>query len=349
MIPQFPAATRQAQIATTFDFMDRLLADTARTPMQAEILALALRRSRAEAGAGADPVLLHLPLAVYECISGDWRPAVPAAAACHLLYMGADLLDNVMDRELAADWAPWGQDQAVLAGCSLLYPLSLLALARLAAPPEVRLALTDTLAEAAWTMAAGQQQDLLLAGQDDVTPEQDLAVAAAKAGAEVAACCRAGALLAGAPADRVTEFTAFGRTIGTASQLVGDCRDIWGGDFSADLANQRRTLPVIYALWSEPPAERPALQALLAAAGAGDRTARLSLRTRLEQGGALLYTALRVEALRRSALAHLQQAGGSHHPLLQTLVNRLNLFDPAVNGAPEPDHPRSEGGFMSDR
>ncbi|HKH36813.1 MAG TPA: hypothetical protein VKA82_06540, partial [Rubrobacter sp.] len=47
---------------------------------------------------------IQLPLLVHTAVAGDERPALPVAAACTLLYLGADLLDSILDHELPPSW-----------------------------------------------------------------------------------------------------------------------------------------------------------------------------------------------------------------------------------------------------
>ena len=311
------------RVAATFDFLDRLVAEEVRLAVQASTLRLALERGRQEAEREPLIALLQLTLAVHAGAAGDWRPAVPAAAACHLLYLGADLLDNVNDQELPGEWQTWGPDQAVLTACNLLYPLSQLALKRVAAPPEVRQALSVVLAEGALRMAAGQQEEVFSSRDPAPDPERCLAAVAAKTGAEAEACCRAGAVLVDAPAPEADAYAAFGRLYGTAVQLISDCQDIWGKKNSPDLANGRRTLPVVHALWSASGSGRVTLLRLLNTPVSLEQQA--GVRDFLTSHGSLIYCALRASALRREAAGHLQMTRGTGEPFLAALLDRLRI------------------------
>ena len=81
-----------------------------------------------------------------------------------------------------------------------------------------------------------------------------MAVLADKTGALIAAACRLGALLAGAPAAAVEALTEYGERVGVAFQLGDDLLDIAGEPSvsgkapGTDLLAGVRTLPVLFLL-----------------------------------------------------------------------------------------------------
>jgi heptaprenyl diphosphate synthase len=89
-------------------------------------------------------------------------------------------------------------------------------------------------------------------GQDPV--EHYMSVLADKTGALIAAACRLGALLAGAPAAAVEALTEYGERVGVAFQLRDDLLDIAGEPSvsgkapGTDLLAGVRTLPVLFLL-----------------------------------------------------------------------------------------------------
>jgi heptaprenyl diphosphate synthase len=113
---------------------------------------------------------------------------------------------------------------------------------------------TRVLARAIARLAQGQIREARgpAAGEDPV--EHYLAVLADKTGALIAAACRLGGRLAGAPASMVEALTEYGERVGRAFQLGDDLLDITadtdvagkapGGDLRAGV----RTLPVLYLL-----------------------------------------------------------------------------------------------------
>jgi heptaprenyl diphosphate synthase len=110
------------------------------------------------------------------------------------------------------------------------------------------------LARAIARLVQGQIREVRGPGPGEDQVEHYLAVLADKTGALIAAACRLGGRLAGAPADVVEALTEYGERVGRAFQLGDDLLDITaetavagkapGGDLRAGV----RTLPVLYLL-----------------------------------------------------------------------------------------------------
>ena len=89
------------------------------------------------------------------------------------------------------------------------------------------------------------------------------------------AACRAGALVAQAPPERVEAMTEFGLHLGIGFQLVDDALDFvatrerMGKPVGKDLAEGRITYPVIHVLHTGDPADRERLRALAVKARLG--------------------------------------------------------------------------------
>ena len=266
---------------------------------------------------------VQLPLLVFGALAGDEAPAVPLAAACTLVYLGADLLDNVADRELPPAWDEHGEALASLAGTTLIAALPPLALARLDAPPAVRLALSELLARGLVEMSAGQHSDLAGAEAGDLAAAR--ASVERKSGAEMALFAESAALLAGASPERCERFRAAGRSYGAAVQLASDAHELSAQAGGNDLRNGRRTLPVAHALGRLQPTRRALLDGLLEG---GDDPALLA--ELLAETRSLAYTAVVVEVYRRRALAELDALGldGPYAQELRALVADATLLAP---------------------
>lgn len=122
---------------------------------------------------------------------------------------------------------------------------------------------TRVLARAIGRLVQGEIREVrgALPGEDPV--EHYLSVLRDKTGALIAAACRLGAWLAGAPVDLVEALTEYGEHVGVAFQLGDDLLDITtetavaGKEPGTDLRAGVRTLPVLYLLRrGGPPAER---------------------------------------------------------------------------------------------
>ncbi len=247
---------------------------------------------------------------VHAAAGGQGTPL--ALAGCGLcVYLGADVLDNVVDRELSARWAEYGPSQALIAAVTFLTPLAAAALDEFDAPPETRRALQGALLDGLLAMSAGQVEDLAFEGRADVTIAESDAMVLRKSGAEWAFFAQAGALLAGAPPEVCEAYATFGREIGATSQILSDCADLAGSDgFSRDLATGKRTLPVVFALATLPGPDRAVLLDHLVAAP-HDPARQAAARHMLGAAGAFHYGALVAEKHRRRALAALGEASPS--------------------------------------
>src|SRR5262249_33221550 len=264
---------------------------------------------------------------------------VPLAAACLCVYLGADVLDNIVDRELSDRWSDVGPNQALLAGVTFLTPLAAACLDELTTPAATRLAIHDALIDALLTMSAGQSADVAFEGRDDVALDACDAMVLAKSGAEWALFARVGALLAEAPAAVCDAYTAFGRELGATCQLISDCADLGDSAAGRDLATGKRTLPIVYALAALAAPARAALLGHLAAASS-DAEHRNAARQLVLDTGGIRFGALAAEVHRQRALAALRsaEATGPAAGFLYALAERFAIGRPLAN----PRH--TEGG-----
>jgi geranylgeranyl diphosphate synthase type I len=192
---------------------------------------------------------------------------------------------------------------------------------------RVRLALHDWLAQALLAMLAGQSDDIAFEGRDDVSLSASEAMLMDKSGAELAFFARAGALLAGAPADVCDAYADFGRHWGTMIQVLSDCADLArDGAESRDLATGKRTLPVLYTIATLSGPARTEFLSHLDAAPVDPLRAQAARRT-LSDTGAFHYGALAAEAHRYRALTALRAA----NPVGAAASTLFNLATDAAN------------------
>jgi heptaprenyl diphosphate synthase len=177
---------------------------------------------------------------------------VGAAVAIELTHLSSLYHDDVMDeaevrRGARSANARYDNKVAVLTGDYLFARAS-----------EVTAGLgteaTRVLAHAIARLVQGQIREVRGPGPGEDQVEHYLAVLADKTGALIAAACRLGGRLAGAPAEVVEALTEYGERVGRAFQLGDDLLDITadtavagkapGGDLRAGV----RTLPVLYLL-----------------------------------------------------------------------------------------------------
>ena len=318
------------RVETVFTFLEDLI-ETLSVPLNhRELLRIHLDVGREQAEAYPELPAIQLPLLVHAAITGDERPALPVAGACTLLYLGADLFDNLIDDELPPSWHARDPAEVSLAATTLLGAIPQLSLSRLRkrGTSSTRLwQLAHLFAETLLTMSAGEHEDLLYTERGDVGGRMCRVMVERKSGSEFALFTRAGAMLATEDSAVIDRYTAFGLCFGTARQLCSDVWDIWKGENSHDLRNGKRTLPIVHALSTLPIESRKRFQDLLGAVREGARC-HDDVRRLLLTAGSVHYTALIVESYRRRAHNYLA-AASPREPAgqaLRTLLHKATLL-----------------------
>ncbi len=209
------------------------------------------------AGKALRPVLCLLAC---EAAGGDWRKALPVAAALELVHNFSLIHDDIQDRDAERRhrptvWRLWGEAQAINAGDAML-TLARMAALRLAeqAPPAVVLSAVRLLDERTLEMVEGQVLDIEFEERLDVDVDAYLEMISRKTGALFDAAFSLGALAAGRPPQDVETMGRCGRLSGIAFQVRDDVMGIWGAAAetgkqpAADIRRRKKTLPVLYAL-----------------------------------------------------------------------------------------------------
>jgi geranylgeranyl pyrophosphate synthase len=184
---------------------------------------------------------------------------IAASVVVELTHQGTLYHDDVMDEALVrrgADSANarWGNALAILTGDFLFARASDL-LADLG--PEAVRVQARTFAR----LVTGQIRETVGPGEGDDPVEHYLSVLAEKTGSLIATSAHLGAHLAGAPPEVVESLRRYGETIGVAFQLSDDLLDVTsesdesGKTPGTDLREGVPTLPVLYALAADDPAE----------------------------------------------------------------------------------------------
>lgn len=128
--------------------------------------------------------------------------------------------------------------------------------------------LLEILTDATKKMSEGEVFGLSLGHSIDITEEQYMRLIYDKTGALISAACMIGAVLGGATSDQYDRLRKFGRDVGTAFQLVDDVLDYSatpdqiGKPVGGDFAEQKATLPLIFALRQIGDAERSRITGL---------------------------------------------------------------------------------------
>ncbi len=279
---------------------------------------LGLDRSGAPAGKRMRPLL---GLLAYASISGDYRRALPGAAAVELGHNFSLVHDDIEDGDRERHhrptvWALHGVPQAINTG-DMLFSLSRTALHRLTelgfSDAKV-LRLMRLYDETCVALCEGQFIDIRTSESDELmSVELYFDMIGRKTAALIAASIEAGAILATDDDEVVRRYRAFGWALGIAFQLNDDLLGIWGqeqttGKEPTDLARKKKTLPVIYAFEHAGPEDRARLRDLYAAPDPTSAQVQQIVAI-IERLGARDYTRDAARRYRDDALAELDAAG----------------------------------------
>lgn len=277
------------------------------------------------------PLLVLLSAAA---AGGEWRLALPAAAAVELVHNFSLIHDDIQDnsplrRGRKTLWTMYGVAQAINAG-DALFALAHLALQRLDGQVSAAQALAahHILPRASLTLTQGQYLDLSYESRADLTPADYWPMIGGKTAALLAACTELGALLGGAEGARRAAYREFGEGLGLAFQVYDDYLGIWGDaaltgkSAESDLLAGKKSLPVLFALeqdgafaerWQQGPLTAEELPALT---------------LQLETEGAREYIQSEADRLTQTALAALHratpepEAGAALAELARRLITR---------------------------
>jgi geranylgeranyl pyrophosphate synthase len=208
-----------------------------------------------------------LTLLVAQHISPDIDPvyASSVAVAVECFVCAIDLLDDTIDEDQTPTVQALGTARVLNVSTALLVlaQQALISLSELGVPHYRILQLLDALQEAALTVAAGQQWDVLVEQRSaqDITYEECMEIVKTKAASIMRLACRLGALCAGASYEVREQFSELGELLGIAHQLDNDSHDLYylleGETFArmaaeatgvkSDLVRGKKTLPVVLA------------------------------------------------------------------------------------------------------
>ena len=196
-----------------------------------------------------------------EATCGDWRPALPVAAALELAHNFSLIHDDIEDnsderRSRASVWKVWGLAHGLNAGDGM-FVLARLALDRLCErgfSDAKCTAISRVFDEATLALCQGQFLDLGFEARLDVSTDEYLQMIHGKTAALISASTRIGAMLATEGPTTVDAFARFGENIGSAFQITDDILGIWGNpsvtgkSAATDILTKKKSLPAIIGL-----------------------------------------------------------------------------------------------------
>ncbi len=199
-----------------------------------------------------------------EACGGNWRKALPFAAAVELIHNFSLVHDDIQDqsplrRGRATVWKLWGEAQAINAG-DALFAYAHIAVQRartLDLQPTTLLEAFNLIDMACLYLTTGQHYDIAFETRESVTLAEYIQMVEGKTAALLAASAECGALAAEVSPEIRAHYREFGRHVGIAFQIRDDILGIWGDAIvtgksaSTDILTRKKTLPVLYGIQHE--------------------------------------------------------------------------------------------------
>jgi geranylgeranyl diphosphate synthase type I len=212
--------------------------------------------SSAPVGKGLRPLLC---LTACELAGGDWKRALPAAAALELIHNFSLIHDDIQDRDghrwdRETLWSVYGVPPAISAGNAMrvIADQTLLTLVgsglTTASVTQAAMELTERYLE----MIEGQYMDMSFEQAEHVTIDEYLDMVGRKTGALIESAMYMGALVATSDRDTARTFGSCGRRLGLAFQIRDDYLGIWGDPaitrkpVGSDIRRKKKSLPIVH-------------------------------------------------------------------------------------------------------
>jgi len=244
--------------------LERVIAASAEngTPGLHEMITYQLGWTGENAGPKAEGKLIRPLLVLLACEAGggDWKNALPSAAAVELIHNFSLIHDDIEDdgdtrRGRPTVWKVWGEAQAINTG-DAIFALAFASLVNLVerTSPEIGLQAGRIFHRTCLRLTQGQHLDISFEYQDDVELESYWQMVGGKTAALLAFSLEVGALCAGVTPEIQAHFRDFGHYLGMSFQVQDDILGIWGAEEQigkstiGDLVTRKKTLPVLFGL-----------------------------------------------------------------------------------------------------
>jgi geranylgeranyl diphosphate synthase, type I len=264
-----------------------------------------------------------LCLLACEAAGGDYRRALPAAAALELVHNFSLIHDDVQDddaerRHRPTVWAIWGKPQAINAGTAMrvLADLALFRLNDAGVSVEKQLRSHRLIDESCLSLIEGQYLDISFEGRSDITVSAYLDMIRKKTGDLISCSMELGASLGSDDTGAQTTLRRFGDSLGLAFQVRDDILGIWGREEDtgkpsfSDIRHKKRSFPVVYGFQQASATLKEELVAIYAQNIIDDKKVSRVVRI-LEDVGALNEAQRMVDSYHSRALEFLGELPGT--------------------------------------
>ena len=227
----------------------------------------------APASGGGKALRPILCLAACEMSGGDWRDALPAAAALELIHNFSLIHDDIQDgdetrRGMPTLWRIRGVPQALTAGNAMrvIADRTAGALGRGGVTPGIAQGAAAELTRKYLEMIEGQYLDLSFEAAEHVSAADYLDMIGRKTGALLESAMYMGALVATGDPAAARRFGECGMRLGVAFQVRDDYLGVWGDPAAtgkpvgADIRRKKKSLPAVYLFENAPDEERQWLE-----------------------------------------------------------------------------------------
>lgn len=201
-----------------------------------------------------------------EAAGGDWRKALPAAAAVEILHNFSLIHDDIQDDSPLRHgrptvWKIWGIANAINAGDALftLAYTSLANLSHTSLSPDTVIKIWHIFNYTNRELTRGQHLDMRFENQPTVSVDEYISMISGKSAALLAACAQMGALIATEDEAIAVRYAEFALNLGIAFQIRDDILGIWGDpdvtgkSTATDIVSKKKSLPVLYGLAKSQP------------------------------------------------------------------------------------------------
>ncbi len=196
-----------------------------------------------------------------EAVGGDYRQALPAAAAIELVHNFSLIHDDIQDndrerRHRPSLWAIWGKAQAINAGTAMriLANIALLHLGKKDIPVDKLVILQALLDEISLKLIEGQYLDIEFEHRYDINTSDYLAMIGGKTATLISGSMEMGARLGTDSKAVISAVRESGWNLGLAFQIRDDILGIWGNEAETgkpsgnDIRRRKKSYPIVFTL-----------------------------------------------------------------------------------------------------